>query len=95
MSNNTKLYTYKIIYRVINSAGILGISAKTQKVDAENQERAIEIIRCAVAQNEGGSIRIERIEKLFVKKKSIPNKKNQFLCGWLVVFLRSPLLAEC
>jgi len=60
----------------------LGISAKTQKVDAENQERAIEIIRCAVAQNEGGSIRIERIEKLFVKKKVNPKQKKSIFM-WL------------
>jgi len=82
MSNNTKLYTYKITYKVINSVGILGISAKTQKVDAKNQESAIETIRCAISQNEGGSIRIEKIEKLFVEKKLIPNKKKSMFM-WL------------
>ena len=82
MDSTEILKIYSIVYKRVSPTGTISMSSEKQKIEAKNNEAAIEILRSTVLEDGDSGIRIDRIENLSVPK--IPEKKRKrSVLGWL------------
>ena len=78
---------YNVVYRIINSDGIIDLSYKKKTIGAQNQESAVEILRSTSLEDGASAIRIDRIDK--VENSSAPKipekKKKKSVLGWVAM----------
>lgn len=76
------LNSYIIVYRIIANSGVIELSNKKIKIEAKSENNAIKILQNKLGFDNGGGIRIDRIEQ--VNKKIEPEKKRKkSVFGWV------------
>ena len=76
MNYEKVLKSYHIVYRSIAPSGIIGMECQKQKIEAENQENAIKILRAIALEGGSPNIRIDKVKQLNAPEKPTEKKKK-------------------
>jgi len=84
VTDKENLKSYYVMYRTMKPSGIYDMSHKKQKIDAKNEQAAIENIKLIAQQDGSRSVRIDSIKEINLPI-TLEKKKKRSVFGWLAV----------